>query len=103
MLWCETARSDAQAIEQLAVFVSQLAALGVRAGIDLRAVPPGASRNTRFDIAPYLFDAPIGPEDQVALVAADQLTDARLVQLRRFVGEGRGGASPSAASPAARR
>jgi Glycosyltransferase family 28 C-terminal domain len=87
MLWCEIARSDTRGIEHLAVFVSQLDALGVRAGIDLRAVPPGASRNTRFDIAPYLFDAPIKPEDQVALIAADQLTDARLVDLRRLVEE----------------
>ena len=86
MIWCETGRSDARAIEHLAVFVSQLNALGLRAGMDVRAVPAGLHRTVRFDIAPYLLDGPIEPEDTVALVAADQLADAKLVELRRLGG-----------------
>jgi hypothetical protein len=86
MLWCETGRSDARGIEQLAVFVSQLNLLGVEAGIDIRAVPAGLHRTARFDIAPYLRDGPVEPEDRVALIAANQLGDARLIELRRLLG-----------------
>ena len=64
MIWCETGRSDARAIEHLAVFVSQLNALGLRAGMDVRAVPAGLHRTVRFDIAPYLLEGPIEPEDR---------------------------------------
>ena len=86
MLWCETGRSDGRAIEHLATFVSQLNALGLRAGIDIRAVPADLHRTVRFDIAPHLLEGPIEPEDQVALIAAGELADTKLVDLRRLGG-----------------
>ena len=86
MLWCETGRSDPRGIEQLAVFVSQLHLLGVDAGIDIRALPAELHRTARFDIAPYLREGPVEPEDRVALVAANRLEDARLMELRRLLG-----------------
>jgi hypothetical protein len=86
MIWCETAAPDARAMERLAVFVSQVNALGLEAGIDVRAVPGGLHRSVRFDIAPYLLDRPLERADQVVLIAADQMTDAKLVELRRLLG-----------------
>ena len=88
MFWCETGSSDARAIENLAVFVSQLNGLGVGAGVDVRAVPPDLHRTVRFDIAPYLLEAAIEPTDQVALIGADKLADTKLVEFRRLLATG---------------
>ena len=87
MLWCETGSADARAIERLAVFVSQLGALGIRAGIDVRAVPEGLHRTVRYDLAPYLLDRPVEAGDRVAIVAADRLSEAKLSDLRRLAGD----------------
>ncbi|MBA3324485.1 MAG: hypothetical protein H0T41_04185 [Rhodobacteraceae bacterium] len=84
MLWCETAGAQPQDFEDLAVFVSQLGALGHDARIDQRSVPPGLSRNAQFDLAPYLVDGSPEPDDQVVLVAAHRLGDEKLAALRRL-------------------
>lgn len=83
MLACETAGAERQDVEDLAVFVSQLAALGIDARIHVGAVPGGLVRNARFDLAPFLFDRPLGPRDQLVVLAAQRLTDDRLLALRR--------------------
>lgn len=86
MLACETAGTERQDIEDLAVFVSQLAALGMDARVHVQAIPDGLVRNARYDLAPYLFDRPLEPQDRVVLVAAQRLTDERLIGLRRIAG-----------------
>ncbi len=87
MLVCETAGTRTQDIEDLAVFVSQLVALGVEARIHVGALPEGLLRNAQFDLAPHLFDGDPGPDDRVVLVAAQRLSDERLVALRQLAGE----------------
>jgi hypothetical protein len=86
MLYCEIGASDGQAIEDLAVFVSQLGALGVPASIDVRSIPEGLHRNAQFDVAPFLADRPLSAADRVAVIAADRLSDQKLVDLRRLAG-----------------
>jgi hypothetical protein len=87
VLLCETAGTGRSDVEDLAIFVSQLAALGVPARIAVSSVPENPSRNLQFDLAPYLWDGKLGPQDGLALLAADQLTDETLARLRRL-GEG---------------
>lgn len=84
MLWCETAGAEAQDFEDLAVFVSQLSALGRPAGIDQRAIPSGLSRNAQFDLAGFLVDGSPEPNDRVVLIAAHRLQDGKLAALRRL-------------------
>jgi hypothetical protein len=86
VLLCETGGASPRDIEDLAVFVSQLNALGVPARIHARSVPAGLHRNTQFDLAPFLAEAPPAPSDRVVLIAAERLSDQRLVELRRLAG-----------------
>jgi hypothetical protein len=86
MLFCETAGTALQDVEDLAVFVSQLAALGIAAHIPASGLPAGLPRNARYDVAPHLSEARPGPEDRLVLLAAHRLTDDRLVELRRLAG-----------------
>lgn len=88
MLWCEAARPDARAIEQLGVFASQLAALGLPVGVAVGSVPGGLNRNIRFDLAPRLVGGLPAEADRIVLIGAEALGDARLVALRRLAGEG---------------
>lgn len=88
MLCCETGGATAQDVEELAVFVSQLDALGMPARVDVRSVPDGLNRNAQFDLAAYLSDCPLGTGDRVALLGANRLTDQRLSHLRRLAGPG---------------
>lgn len=88
MLWCEAARTDARAAEQLGVFASQLAMLGLPVAVDLAAVPAGLNRNVRFDLAPHLRAGPPGEADRVILIGAEALAEPRLVALRRLAVEG---------------
>ena len=90
MLFCEPARSEARDFEDLAVFLSQLSAASVAAGVDVRAVPPDLSRNAQFDLAPYLLDRLPEAGDGVLLLGAHRLTDARLLALRRLARPGVG-------------
>jgi hypothetical protein len=87
MLRCETAGAGARDFEELAVFVSQLAATGIEARIQARSVPEGLGRNAQFDLAPYLVDAPLGPTDRLLVTAMHRATEAGLARLRRFAGE----------------
>lgn len=88
MLWCEAARTDARATEQLGVFASQLAALGLPAVVDVASVPAGLNRNVRFDLAPRLAAGPPAATDRIVLTGAEALVDARLVGLRRLAAGG---------------
>ena len=88
MLFCDTGSTELRAVEDLAVFVSQLAAAGVEARIHVRSVPEGLSRNAQFDLAPFLIDRAPTPEDRFVLVSAERFDDAKLVALRRLVGPG---------------
>ena len=84
MLLCETAGAGGSDIEDLAVFASQLAALGMPARVAVDSVPENPGRNLQFDLAPHLFDGTLGPGDGLVLLAADQLTDEALPRLRRI-------------------
>jgi len=56
----------------------------------VHSVPEGLNRNAQFDLAPFLFDGPLGREDVVVLVGAQRLADQKLLRLRRLSGpEGR--------------
>ena len=70
--------------EDLAIFASQLAALGVPARVAAGSVPEKPGRNLQFDLAPRLADGGLRPGDGLALIAADRLDDAGLVRLRRL-------------------
>ena len=85
MLFCETAGASSGDVEDLAIFASQLAALGVPARVDVGSVPEDdLGHSLQFDLAPRLADGGLRPGDRLALLAADRLTDAALVRLRRF-------------------
>ena len=119
MLFCETTGSGRSDVEDLAIFASQLAALGVPARVATGSVPENPGRNLQFDLAPHLTDGELRPDDGLVLLAADQLTDEALVRLRRLAdgvemtvrafgrfarprprsGYGRGSPTSSAASP----
>jgi hypothetical protein len=84
MLFCETAGGSRADAEDLAVFASQLAALGVATRIPVEAVPEKPGRNLQFDLAPHLADGRLAPGDGLVLLAADRLNDAGLARLRRL-------------------
>ena len=85
MLFCETTGSGKGDLEDLAIFASQVAALGVQAGVDVSSIPEGPlGHNLQFDLAPRLTEGGLRPGDGLALLAADQLTDSALVRLRRL-------------------
>lgn len=86
MLLCETAGDGRADMEDVAVFASQLAALGLPARVDVGSVPEAASLNLQFDLAPLLHEGGLGAGDEVALLAADRLGDRTLVRLRRLAG-----------------
>lgn len=86
MLCLETAGGDAKHIENLAVVLSQLDALGVAARVHVRSVPEGMGRHVQFDLAPYLVDGPLPPEARVAVLGAHRLSDAGLTRLRGLSG-----------------
>ncbi|HMR60576.1 hypothetical protein, partial [Amaricoccus sp.] len=88
MLCCETGGTSAQDVEDLAVFVSQLDALGLPARVHVLSVPEGLNRNLQFDLAPYLFDGALAAGDRVVVVGAQRLTDQTLLRLRRIAGSG---------------
>ena len=87
MLWCETGQRDGRATERLAAFAGQLDAIGLGAAIDARAVPAGAARDPRFEIAPWLRQGPMADGDELLLVAAEQIGDTGLAALRRLAGD----------------
>lgn len=86
MLVCETARDGRVAFEDLAIFAGRLAALGLPARIAASSVPEHPGLNLQFDLAPLLHDGDLAPGDTLVLLAADHLTDATLVRLRRLAG-----------------
>ena len=90
MILCETARDGRTDAEHLAIFASQLAALGLPARIDVGAVPERAGLHLQFDLAPLLADGGLAAGDTLALLAADQLGDRTLLRLRRLAGEAAG-------------
>lgn len=83
MLFCETASGNANAFDDLAVFISQLNASGHSARTGFVSVPVGANRNHQFDIAPYLGEDCLEADDELILIGAHELADAKLIQLRR--------------------
>lgn len=87
MLLCETARDGRTDSEHLAIFASQLAALGLPARVDVGAVPERAGLHLQFDFAPLLSDRTLEPGDTLALLGADQLNDRTLLRLRRLAGD----------------
>lgn len=88
MLLCETTRDGRADAEHLAIFASQLGALGLPARIDVGAVPERPGLHLQFDLAPLLSDRGLAADDTLVLLAADQLTDRTLLRLRRLAGEG---------------
>lgn len=87
MILCETAREGRADAEHLAIFASQLAALGLPARVDVGAVPERAGLHLQFDLAPLLADGGLATGDTLAVLAADQLGDRTLLRLRRLAGE----------------
>ncbi len=85
--FCDTCGPETRHLEDLAVFVSQLAAAGFPARVHVGSVPADLGRNLQFDLAPYLIDRRPAEGDRVLLLAAHHLTDAKLVALRRLSGE----------------
>jgi hypothetical protein len=83
MLLCDTCGAQPRDAEDLAVFVSQLAALGMDARVHVRTIPAGLGRNVQFDLAPFLVDRPLGPEDRMLVIGAHRLTDDKLLTFRR--------------------
>ncbi len=83
MFQCEAAGTTARHLEDLAVFVSQLAALGLAAGVDTGGVPPDLTRNAQFDLLPWLCEGETGP---VVVTGAQTLPDTTLTRLRRMNG-----------------
>ncbi|WP_299819912.1 hypothetical protein [uncultured Jannaschia sp.] len=86
MFFCDTCGAETRHLEDLAVFVSQLAAAGFPARIHADSVPPDLRRNLQFDLAPYLGDTRPEAGDEVLLLAAHRLSDQKLVALRRLAG-----------------
>jgi len=84
VLWCETGGAEPRDVEELAVFVRQLRALGLPAGIHVGSIPAGLTRNVQFDLAPHLFDHAMTEGDRFVLTAAHRLSDAKLARLRRL-------------------
>ena len=68
----------------LAIFVNQLAALGVPARVATGSVPENPGRNLQFDLAPHLTEARLSPDDGLVLLGAERLTDEALMRLRRL-------------------
>ena len=90
MLFCETLGAGTADVEDLVIFASQLDAVGLAAWMDVGSLPEvELGHNLQFDLAPRLADRRLHPGDQLALLAADRLTDASLLRLRRF-GDGGG-------------
>lgn len=86
MLVCETAGIEERDLADLAVLLSQLDAIGIRAVVHARSIPPDLGRNTRFDLAPHVFDGPLPPNAPLLLAGAHRLNDERLAHLRRLSG-----------------
>jgi hypothetical protein len=86
MLLCDTCGAQPRDAEDLALVVSQLAALGVEARVHVRTVPGGLGRNVQFDLAPFLADRTLGPEDRMLVIGAHRLTDDKLLAFRRLAG-----------------
>lgn len=86
MYFCETGGETAQDFEDLAVFTSQMSALGVAVGVHSRSVPEDLNRNIQFDLAPRLVDGPLSDTHSVLLVAAHRVDGKKLVRLRHLVG-----------------
>lgn len=84
MLFCDTAAPGRGDAEDVAIFASQLAALGLAPRVAAAAMPSDPGRNLQFDLAPRLVDAGLAGGDSLALLAADRLTDETLVRLRRL-------------------
>lgn len=84
MLFCDTAASGRGDAEDVAIFASQLAALGLEPRVSAAAMPAAPGRNLQFDLAPRLVDVGLAAGDSLALLAADRLTDEALVRLRRL-------------------
>ena len=84
MLFCDTAAGGRGDAEDVAIFASQLAALGLAPRVAASAMVPAPGRNLQFDLAPRLVDAGLAAGDSLALLAADRLTDEALVRLRRL-------------------
>jgi len=88
MLWLETAGTTTADIEALAVAVDQFTRAGIPACVDVRSIPAGLPRNAQFDLVGMQRDGPPPPGAAVALIAAQRLTDTRLMALRRLAGSG---------------
>lgn len=84
--FCDTGSDEGHATEDLAVFVSQLNALGVAARVEATAVPEGLGRNVQFDLGPYLSEGPLGPDDRMVLIGAHRASEGKLVRWRRLAG-----------------
>jgi len=84
MLFCENARRHEGSFDDLAVFVSQIEAAGIDAGIGLGSVPSELSRNAIFDALPRVRLGQPGPGDTLLLVKGHELTDNSLTRLRRL-------------------
>ncbi len=86
MIWCDTGGGEVAHIEDLAVFVAQLNAAGFAAAMDARAVAGPWGRSLQFDLAPWLREGPAAPGDRLAVIAAQQLGEARLAGMRHLAG-----------------
>jgi len=86
MLCLETAGGTEKDIDDLAVVLSQLDALGVAARVHVRTVPEDIARTIQFDLAPYLIDGPLPPGARIVVLGGHRLSDADLLRLRGLAG-----------------
>lgn len=84
MLFCENGKESPEAFEDLVLFVSQMNASGVRAGIGSGSIPKSLNRNTQFDASPYILGATPASGQDLFIARAHEITDRRLNALRRM-------------------
>ena len=84
MIFCETASEHADAFDELCVFASQLAALGLEAMIGVGSVTGHLSRNQQFDALTRITSASPTAGDMVIILRAHEINDRGMARLRRM-------------------
>lgn len=99
MLYCDVARQDDAAFDDLVVFVDQLNAAGRPARLGPRSVPGDAVRSHRFDAAPHLGRTTPAADDMLVLLGADAPDDGGLALLHRTAARAAGADAETGAPP----
>lgn len=84
MIFCESASSRKEAIDDVIVFTRQLNAAGVPARVRIDLASAGLGRNTLYDIAPFAAEDFDPAADHLVLTGAQELDDETMIRLRRL-------------------